>query len=365
MEVEAARLGRVAVGALREVVPVLGGAGDVAELPASRAPRCQPGRPAAAHRVAEGLHRGLVRRDRAEVVGVRGGCSPAPPVGRRSPRTRAGAATSRVGEGVVADQDRGVEARGELVHRLRLGLGVGRGAAVRLRGHARARPRPAPVVAVVPVQVDARVRAQGARQHRVLGARGPAVLAPELVEAADDHRGAAGARAPMPREAMKPSGLTTGKMKTRTSSSSCVIAGVAAVEAVDEVDRELHRELARGPLAGVVQAELEVGRPPVILAVHLRGDLQAGDGPPLEALPDRQLADDVRVVVGELVHLVDVVLVDPVGAAAAGEGGAGSRSRPRPRGQRRSSPAGPRRGFATRTRRPSAASARRRSREPP
>ena len=58
VEVRPAGLRRVAIGALREVVPVLGGAGDLADAP-SRAADMPSGR--VRHRVAQRLHRRLVR----------------------------------------------------------------------------------------------------------------------------------------------------------------------------------------------------------------------------------------------------------------------------------------------------------------
>ena len=72
---------------------------------------------------------------------------------------------------------------------------------------------------------------------------------------------------------------------------------VARVVALDEVARELHRELARRPLAGVVEAEVEEDGAAVVGAVHVCGDLDALDRPALEGRADRDRADErgVRV----------------------------------------------------------------------
>ena len=86
--------------------------------------------------------------------------------------------------------------------------------------------------------------------------------------------------------------------------------------------RELHRELARGPLARVVQAHVEVDGPAVVGAVHVGGDLHPLDRAAVDRLSEDHGADEARVVVGERLELGRVVGVVAVRVAAARESGA-------------------------------------------
>ena len=79
--------------------------------------------------------------------------------------------------------------------------------------------------------------------------------------------------------------------------------------------RQLHRELARGPLPGVVGAEVEIDGPPVVAAVDLGRDLDPLDRAALEGGAQHHRPDQGGVGLGQVLELGRVVLVDAVGLA--------------------------------------------------
>ena len=103
-------------------------------------------------------------------------------------------------------------------------------------------------------------------------------------------------------------------------------AGIAGVDAVDQVVGELHGVLTGGPFTGVVQAHEQERRAFVVGTFDADGDLEAVDGLALDALVgELEQPDEAGVGLGEGLHLGVVVLEGPVGVAARRQGGGADR----------------------------------------
>ena len=100
---------------------------------------------------------------------------------------------------------------------------------------------------------------------------------------------------PASRRALKPSGLTIGTTIVRVFDHEVEHAGVTAAVAVVQLERPLHRVLARRPFARVVHAHLEEDGP-AVAGVHVLRDLDALDRPALVGLVvQRDRTHEVRV----------------------------------------------------------------------
>jgi hypothetical protein len=193
--------------------------------------------------------------------------------------------------------------RDEVADRLGLRLGERRRTAVGRVGRVVARPGPAPQRPVVAVQVDAEAEAarrcrRDARARRLgLAVDIAAVLALVGVAggAEDDARvvGDAPGAAQVDDVAAGAGGVVAVGVRDRDDDRPAAgeqvddasVVGVRRVrEAVDEVVGELHGELGRGPLPGVVGAEHEEHRPAILGLVHPDADLDAGQVTALDAL---------------------------------------------------------------------------------
>ena len=240
---------------------------------------------------------------------------------------------------MVGDQRRDLARGDELAHVLGLGLRERAGAPVGLVGRVARRSRAAPEAAVVAVGVDARAGQAERRLQAVAGlvARDQAaVLAPVLVRVREDvDRLVVGGAAAAVAAALQLAGLARGVEAVRVDDRDDDRARgldqppglrVAAAVAEDELVRPLHRVLGRRPLARVVRAHLEEDRL-AVARVRVGGDLDALDRAALvRGVVERDRLDEVRVLAGEALHVLAVVVQAPVGGPAAGQlGGDGGR----------------------------------------
>ena len=167
--------------------------------------------------------------------------------------------------------------------------------------------------------------------------------------------------APAVREASKPSGVDDRHDDVARLRDDVRRARVAALVAVDQLERPLHRELAGRPLAGVVDAHVEERRLAVV-AVDVLGDLDAEHVlAAVGLLGQREQLHEVRVLGREVLELGVVVGQRAVGrrgrsgSAEARRRRRGRRRAARSRGRRR--PGRPGRSTSTRQRRPALRSA--------
>ncbi len=238
---------------------------------------------------------------------------------------------------MVRDQRRDLPAADQLADVLDLRLGEGARPAVRRVGEQVRGSGPAPEPAVVAVQVHARAVAAGARRREGAGAvRGvlavddTAVLPLVGVAGGRQHRGGAAERVGL----VEVAEVEQCSVGAREVEAVDVHHGdhddagpveqsrdprVGAV-VLDEVVGELHRQLARGPLAGVVHTEQRERRAPVLGGLHVAADLDAVDGSAVERLVrQRDPLGDRRPEGGEVADVVVVVGQRAVGVPTRGQ----------------------------------------------
>ncbi len=249
-------------------------------------------------------------------------------VGRQRVAGEARRAQDQVRERVVGDQGDHLARGDQLADVLRLRLRERARAAVVLVDRDVARPRAAPEAAVVAVRVDTgrldpdrRLRAVAAlavveeatvlapvlvRRGREVGQEGAVLAVGVAVELARLARGV---------EAVRVDDRDHDRARALDQPGDPRVAGVVAV---DELVGPLHRVLARGPLAGVVDAHLQEHRLAVADRVHVGGDLDPLDRAPLVGLVgERDRAHQVGIRGREVLHLLVVVGEVAVGRALA------------------------------------------------
>ena len=254
-------------------------------------------------------------------------------VRRRALGADARRAQHQVGERVVGDQRRDLARGDQLADVLRLGLRERAGAAVGVVGRQGARARAAPEAAVVAVRVDAAhpERRRGADAAGSVLAVDNAAVAPLVGERrVDEGRrrvGQAGQRLVLgvldevdrrlarEVEAVDVDDRDHDRPHLLDEARDLRVAAVAA----HQLERPLHRVLARGPLARVVDAQLEEDRLAVGL-LHVAGDLDAVHLAALERrVVERDRADQLGRRRGQRLHLGLVVVEVAVAGAAGGQ----------------------------------------------